>query len=76
MNNPNDEVHANKLGAIANSISKLNNSIGIVNELLEEITKESHETEIIAEIWEHYDKGAKMMLLIDKYSNKTEDRSG
>lgn len=35
MNNPNDEVHANKLSAIVSSLEKLNSSVSAMNSLLE-----------------------------------------
>ncbi|GMM34130.1 hypothetical protein DASC09_014550 [Saccharomycopsis crataegensis] len=70
MNNPNDEVHANKLSAIVGSLEKLNQSVSTVNKLLEEIVQENHETEIISEIWEHYDKGAELMLRSQKLSQQ------
>lgn len=72
MNNPNDEVHANKLLSIVASLEKLNASVLATNKLLEEIVAENHETEIISEIWEHYNKGAGIMLKSQTLAGKSQ----
>lgn len=62
MENPHETVQNALLGRINNNVAKLNDGIETVNELLESINKQNINLELLAQMWESYDRNVEFHL--------------
>ncbi|ODQ80973.1 hypothetical protein BABINDRAFT_160401 [Babjeviella inositovora NRRL Y-12698] len=62
MENPHEQVQNAILARIVNNAERLNESVLILNKALQEVNRENMDIELLAQMWENYQRNAKFHL--------------